>query len=66
MSLYWGVSPGRLSKVRRLREMNRHAAVYLKDNHALRPEQYLVALTGTFAVSGVTNTVRIIRFDQLG
>lgn len=66
MSLYWGVAPGRLSKVRRLREMNRHAAVYLKENHALRPDQYLVALTGTFSVSGVTNTVRIIRFDQLG
>ena len=66
MSLYWGVSPGRLSKVRRLREMNRHAAVYLEENHALRPDQYLVALTGTFSVSGVTNTVRIIRFDQLG
>ncbi|MDA0666181.1 MAG: pyruvate kinase [Planctomycetota bacterium] len=66
MSLYWGVSPGRLSKVRRLSEMNRYAAAYLKDNHALRPDQYLVSLTGTFAVSGVTNTVRIIRFDQLG
>jgi len=66
MSLYWGVSPGRLSKVRRLREMNRQAAVYLGEYHALRPEQYLVALTGTFSVSGVTNTVRIIRFDQLG
>lgn len=66
MSLYWGVAPGRLPKVRRFREMNRQAAEYLAENHALRPEQLLVSLTGTFAVSGVTNTVRIIRFDQLG
>lgn len=66
MSLYWGVSPGRLPQVRRLREMNRQAAEYLAENHAMRPEQLLVSLTGTFAVSGVTNTVRIIRFNQLG
>lgn len=66
MSLFWGVSPGRLQKARRLREMNRYAAGYLREHHSIRPDQYLVALTGTFAVSGVTNTVRIIRFDQLG
>lgn len=66
MALYWGVAPGRLQKARRLREMNRHAAEYLEQYHSIRPDQYLVALTGVFAVSGVTNTVRILRFDQLG
>ncbi len=66
MSLLWGVSPGRLPKVRRFREMNRQAAEYLEKHYAMRPDQLLVSLTGTFAVSGVTNTVRIIRFHQLG
>jgi len=65
MSLMWGVRPGMLSKVSRIRDMHRFAAQYLEQHHALRPDQFLVSLTGTFAVSGATNTVRLIRFNQL-
>jgi pyruvate kinase len=65
MSLMWGVRPGMLTKVDRIREMHRFAARYLEKHHVLRPDQFLVSLTGTFAVSGATNTVRLIRFHQL-
>lgn len=65
MSLMWGVRPGMLSSVSRIRDMHRFAAHYLEQHHDLRPEQFLVSLTGTFAVSGATNTVRLIRFNQL-
>lgn len=65
MSLMWGVRPGMLSSVSRIRDMHRFAAHYLEQHHFLRPEQFLVSLTGTFAVSGATNTVRLIRFNQL-
>ena len=65
MSLMWGVQPGMLTSVNRIRDMHRFAARYLEKHHALRPEQFLVSLTGTFAVSGATNTVRLIRFNQL-
>jgi pyruvate kinase len=65
MALMWGVRAGMLPRVRRIREMNRYGAKYLEDRHFLRPDHYLVSLTGTFAVSGAANTVRLIRFDQL-
>jgi pyruvate kinase len=65
MSLMWGVRPGMISSVNRIRDMHRFAAHYLEKHHFLRPEQLLVSLTGTFAVSGATNTVRLIRFNQL-
>jgi len=65
MALFWGVLAGRIPKVRRIREMNRLAEVFLKEHRLFRPKEKLVTLTGTFAVSGATNTVRIIHFSQL-
>lgn len=65
LSLIWGVVPGRLPRVKRIREMNREALVLLSKHRLLGSRDLLVTLTGTFAVSGATNTVRLIRRDQL-
>ena len=65
LALIWGVMPGRLPRVKRIREMNREALVLLRRHRLLRSRDLLVALTGPFAVSGATNTVRLIRRDQL-
>lgn len=65
MALFWGARAGRIPKVRRIREMNRLASEFLEKRRLLSAEDKLVALTGTFAVSGATNTIRIIKFSQL-
>ena len=65
MALFWGVQAGRIPKVRRIREMNRLATELLEKRRLLRAEDKMVTLTGTFNVSGATNTVRIIHFAQL-
>jgi hypothetical protein len=57
--------PGRLPRVKRIREMNREALALLRRHRLLTGRDLLVVLTGTFAVSGATNTVRLIRRDQL-
>jgi pyruvate kinase len=65
LALIWGVMPGRLPRVKRIREMNREALALLRRHRLLTGRDLLVVLTGTFAVSGATNTVRLIRRDQL-
>jgi len=65
MALYWGVMPGRLPRVKRLREMNREGQRLLREHRLLSDEDLLVVITGTFAVSGATNTVRLIRLANL-
>lgn len=65
MALYWGVMPGRLPRVKRIREMNREGHRLLREHRLLAEQDYLVVITGTFAVSGATNTVRLIRLAQL-
>jgi pyruvate kinase len=65
MSLFWGVSPVRIPKVSRIRDMNKHAAKELTAHRFIRPDQLVVSLTGSFAVSGATNTVRLIPFSRL-
>jgi|MDSW01.1.fsa_nt_gb pyruvate kinase len=65
MALFWGVSPVKIPKVSRIRDMNKHASMILQENRFLRSDQLVVALTGTFAVSGATNTVRIVPFKAL-
>lgn len=65
LALIWGVMPGRLPRVKRIREMNREALELLRKHRLLKARDLLVTLTGTFAVSGATNTVRLIRRDQL-
>ncbi|MBC8370632.1 MAG: pyruvate kinase [Planctomycetes bacterium] len=64
MSLFWGVSPVRIPKVSRIRDMNKYAAKELADHRFLRSDQLVVALTGAFAVSGATNTVRLVPFER--
>jgi pyruvate kinase len=66
MSLFWGVSPVCIPKVSRIRDMNKYAAKELSDHRFVRPDQLVVSLTGNFAVSGATNTVRLIPFERLG
>ncbi len=66
MALYWGTLPGRLPRVRRIREMHREAARLLREHRLLRGRDLLVATTGTFAVSGATNTIQLVPLDQLG
>ena len=66
MSLFWGVSPVCIPKVSRIRDMNKYAAKELSDHRFVRPDQLVVSLTGNFAVSGATNTVRLIPFESLG
>jgi hypothetical protein len=46
--------------------MNKYAAKELSDHRFVRPDQLVVSLTGNFAVSGATNTVRLIPFERLG
>ncbi len=65
MALFWGVMPGRLPRVKRIREMNREAQRLLREHRLLGEDDLLVVITGTFAVSGATNTVRLIRLAQL-
>lgn len=65
MALYWGVMPGRLPRVKRIREMNRAAHRLLIKHKLLDDQDLLVVVTGTFAVSGATNTVRLIRLADL-
>ncbi len=65
MALYWGVMPGRLPRVKRIREMNREAHRLLLEHKLLGDQDLLVVVTGTFAVSGATNTVRLIRLADL-
>lgn len=65
LALIWGALPGRLPRVKRIREMNREALQLLRGHRLLGKQDLLVVLTGTFAVSGATNTVRLIRRDQL-
>jgi pyruvate kinase len=64
MSLFWGVSPISIPKVSRIRDMNRHAAEVIAEHRFIRSDQLVVALTGSFAVSGATNTVRLVPFSR--
>jgi pyruvate kinase len=65
MALFWGVMPGRLPRVKRIREMNREALRLLREHRLLGERDPLVVITGTFAVSGATNTVRLIHLENL-
>lgn len=65
MALYRGVRPAWIGRVRSLPEMYRKAAGTLATVPWLRPTHLVVALTGTFAVSGATNTVRLLPLGDL-
>jgi len=65
MALYWGVRPALIGRFRSVHEMNRKAASLLGRVRWLKPDDLVVAFTGTFAVSGATNTVRILTLSDL-
>lgn len=65
MALIWGVLPGLIREPRTVLELNRLAADALVEARWLRDQDLLVSLAGTFSVAGGTNTMRVIRLQDL-
>jgi pyruvate kinase len=65
MALIWGVLPGLIREPRTVLELNRLAADVLVEARWLRDQDLLVSLAGTFSVAGGTNTMRVIRLQDL-
>ena len=65
MALYWGVHPAWMRRVRSVDQMYHQAAGTLAEVSWLRPDHLIVALTGTFSVSGATNTLRLLPLSHL-
>lgn len=65
MALFWGVHPALMPRVVSVDEMYRMAAKTLSEVSWLKPTDLVVALTGTFAASGATNTVRLLQLSDL-
>lgn len=65
MSLIWGVLPGLIREPRTVLELHRVAADALIEHRWLRDKDLLVSLAGTFSVAGGTNTMRVIRLQDL-
>ncbi len=65
MALLWGVLPGLTGKPKSNRQRNREAAKLLRENGHLKNRDLLVALTGSFRVSGSTRTMQILRLEDL-
>jgi pyruvate kinase len=65
MALYWGVRPALVSSFRSSKGMLRNAHKILQEVSWLKPDDLLVVLTGAFAKSGATNTIRLIRASSL-
>lgn len=66
MALLWGVRPGLIPTPRSNKSRNRDAAKLLRDRSYLKPKELLVALTGSFQVSGSTRTMQLMRLEDLG
>jgi pyruvate kinase len=65
MALIWGVLPGLIREPRTVLELNRLAADVLVEARWLRDQDLLVSLAGSFSVAGGTNTMRVIRLQDL-
>lgn len=65
MALIWGVLPGHIREPRTVLELHRLAADALVEHRWLRDKDLLVSLAGTFSVAGGTNTMRVIRLQDL-
>lgn len=65
MALIWGVLPGLIRAPRTVLELHRLAADALIERRWLRNQDLLVSLAGTFSVAGGTNTMRVIRLEDL-
>ncbi|MCH2102148.1 MAG: pyruvate kinase [Planctomycetes bacterium] len=65
MALFWGVLPGLICEPRTVLELHRLAADALVEHRWLRDKDLLVSLAGTFSVAGGTNTMRVIRLEDL-
>ena len=65
MALYWGVRPALMRRVDSVREMYREAAKTLTLASWLGPKDLVVGITGTFAISGATNTIRLLPLSRL-
>jgi pyruvate kinase len=66
MALLWGVRPGLIPTPRSTRGRNRAAAKMLAKRSYLKSKDLLVALTGSFQVSGSTRTMQLMRLEDLG
>jgi len=65
MALIWGVLPGLIREPRSVLELHSMAADALVEKRWLRNKDFLVSLAGTFSVAGGTNTMRLIRLQDL-
>ncbi|KAA3607774.1 MAG: pyruvate kinase [Planctomycetota bacterium] len=65
MALIWGVHPALTRSFASATDMYQAAAETLATVKWLKPTDLLVSLTGTFAVSGTSNTVRILTLSNL-
>lgn len=65
MALIWGVLPGLIREPRTVLELHRLAADALVDARWLRDQDLMVSLAGTFSVAGGTNSMRVIRLQDL-
>ncbi|HEX9794098.1 MAG TPA: pyruvate kinase, partial [Planctomycetota bacterium] len=66
MALYWGVRPVLMRSVDSVSSMYREGVRVLSKAKWLKTGDLVAALTGTFAVSGATNTLRLMPFAELG
>ncbi len=66
MALLWGVRPGLIPTPRSTGGRNRAAAKMLAKRSYLKSKDLLVALTGSFQVSGSTRTMQLMRLEDLG
>jgi len=65
MAILWGVRPGLTPKPRSTAQKNRNAAALLRKHGYLKSKELLVALTGSFQVSGSTRTMQLLRLQDL-
>lgn len=65
MAIYWGVRPALVRSFRSSKGMLHNAHKILQEVSWLKPDDLLVLLTGAFAKSGATNTIRLIRASSL-
>ncbi|MCX8229232.1 MAG: pyruvate kinase [Planctomycetota bacterium] len=65
MALLWGVRPGLTPVPRSNSQRNRSAAKLLRESGYLRPKDLLVALTGSFQISGSTRIMQLMKLEDL-
>jgi pyruvate kinase len=65
MSLIWGVLPGLIPPSDSVLELHRLSADALTSHRWLRDQDLLVTLAGTYSVAGGTNTMSVIKLQDL-